>query len=75
MIGGPTQGVDPDRVSKWLADNVKDIELPVRFDLIAGGRSNLTYRSQTQPETPLPFADRLSAMSCLPRTTWPASTG
>jgi len=44
MIGGPTQGVDPDRVSKWLADNVKDIELPVRFDLIAGGRSNLTYK-------------------------------
>ena len=44
MIGEPIEGVDPDRVSKWLAANVRGIELPVRFELIAGGRSNLTYK-------------------------------
>ncbi|MGA2036680.1 MAG: phosphotransferase family protein [Acidimicrobiales bacterium] len=44
VIGGPAEGIDPDRVSDWLVANVRDIELPVRFELIAGGRSNLTYK-------------------------------
>jgi aminoglycoside phosphotransferase (APT) family kinase protein len=44
MTGEPTEGVDPERVSDWLVANVKGVELPVRFELIAGGRSNLTYK-------------------------------
>jgi len=38
------EGIDADRVSEWLASNVKGVELPLRFELIAGGRSNLTFR-------------------------------
>jgi aminoglycoside phosphotransferase (APT) family kinase protein len=42
--GGPTEGIDADRVGDWLVTNVKDVEQPIRFELIAGGRSNLTYK-------------------------------
>ncbi len=31
-------------MSRWFAANVKGAELPLQFELIAGGRSNLTYR-------------------------------
>lgn len=37
------QGIDTDRVSRWLETNVAGARAPFRFDLIAGGRSNLTY--------------------------------
>lgn len=39
----PIAGIEPDAVSRWLADNVEGFAGPARFDLIAGGRSNLTY--------------------------------
>jgi aminoglycoside phosphotransferase (APT) family kinase protein len=38
------QGIDVDRVSAWLATNIDGARAPFTFDLIAGGRSNLTYR-------------------------------
>lgn len=38
------QGIDVAKVSAWLASNVEGAEPPFRFELIAGGRSNLTYR-------------------------------
>lgn len=38
------RGIDEQSVSKWFAQNVADVELPLAFTLIAGGRSNLTYR-------------------------------
>jgi aminoglycoside phosphotransferase (APT) family kinase protein len=38
------QGIDVDKVSRWLQENVDDATAPFRFDLIAGGRSNLTFR-------------------------------
>lgn len=41
-MGGPT-GVEVGRVTPWLVDAV-GLEAPLTFDLIAGGRSNLTYR-------------------------------
>lgn len=41
---GRPEGIDPDRVSSWFADNIPGVSLPLRFELIAGGRSNLTYR-------------------------------
>ncbi len=40
--GDAVPGIDRDRVTRWLADRV-EIAVPLRFDLIEGGRSNLTY--------------------------------
>lgn len=37
-------GIDPDGVATWWADHVDGSDGPLRYDLIAGGRSNLTYR-------------------------------
>jgi aminoglycoside phosphotransferase (APT) family kinase protein len=37
------QGVDVPRVSEWLSGNIDGAVAPFRFDLIAGGRSNLTF--------------------------------
>ena len=37
------EGIDVERVERWFVENVADIEPPLRFALIAGGRSNLTY--------------------------------
>ena len=37
------QGIDHDRVSDWLAANIDGAVAPFRFDLIVGGRSNLTF--------------------------------
>ncbi|MDJ0771165.1 MAG: phosphotransferase family protein [Ilumatobacter sp.] len=36
--------IDHERVSGWLRDHVDRAEPPFSFDLIVGGRSNLTYR-------------------------------
>jgi aminoglycoside phosphotransferase (APT) family kinase protein len=38
------EGIDPERVSAWFADNVAGAVPPLTFTLIAGGRSNLTFR-------------------------------
>jgi len=46
---GPSTGVvgiDHDRVTAWFVDNVADVAPPLTFTLIAGGRSNLTFRVQ-----------------------------
>jgi len=40
----PITGIDGERVSAWLAEHIDGVEPPFRFELIAGGRSNLTYR-------------------------------
>ena len=37
-------GLDLDRVGEWLAANVEGVRAPFVAELIAGGRSNLTYR-------------------------------
>ena len=36
-------GIDRDRVSLWLAENIDGAAAPFEFALIAGGRSNLTF--------------------------------
>jgi aminoglycoside phosphotransferase (APT) family kinase protein len=36
-------GIDRDGVEGWFAEHVSGVELPLDFELIAGGRSNLTY--------------------------------
>jgi aminoglycoside phosphotransferase (APT) family kinase protein len=38
------RGIEETNVTKWFADNVPDVAPPLEFHLIAGGRSNLTYR-------------------------------
>ena len=37
------QGIDQERVSAWLSANIDGAVAPFRFDLIVGGRSNLTF--------------------------------
>jgi aminoglycoside phosphotransferase (APT) family kinase protein len=37
-------GIDVRRVTAWLDRNVEDVHGPYAFDLITGGRSNLTFR-------------------------------
>jgi aminoglycoside phosphotransferase (APT) family kinase protein len=41
---GDVEGIDSVRVSSWLGATVPDLQPPFTFTLIAGGRSNLTYR-------------------------------
>jgi aminoglycoside phosphotransferase (APT) family kinase protein len=38
------EGIDEARVGAWFDANVADAKPPLAFELIAGGRSNLTYR-------------------------------
>jgi aminoglycoside phosphotransferase (APT) family kinase protein len=40
----PPEGIDAERVGAWLAGHVTGATLPFRYDLITGGRSNLTFR-------------------------------
>lgn len=36
-------GIDSPRVSAWFQEHVPGVALPLRFNLVAGGRSNLTF--------------------------------
>ena len=36
--------IHEERVSRWLEDNIDGLVGPFTFDMIAGGRSNITYR-------------------------------
>jgi aminoglycoside phosphotransferase (APT) family kinase protein len=42
--GGEVQGIRAQPVARFLQDRVPDAKGPFRFELISGGRSNLTYR-------------------------------
>jgi aminoglycoside phosphotransferase (APT) family kinase protein len=42
-MGNDVIGINADNVTTWMADNVGAVG-PLTFELIAGGRSNLTYR-------------------------------
>ena len=41
---GTEDGIDVGAVTAWLAERVPGVQPPLSFSLIAGGRSNLTYR-------------------------------
>ena len=41
--GRTPEGIDADGVTAWFAGHVPAAAPPLRFDLIAGGHSNLTY--------------------------------
>ena len=42
--GPAPAGIDRETVTRWLAGHVDGLVAPVEFELISGGRSNLTYR-------------------------------
>src|SRR5215212_6468264 len=42
-IPGDPTGIDRQRVTSWLSEHIDGVA-PFEFELIAGGRSNLTYR-------------------------------
>ena len=44
MRNATVDGIDIPRVTEWLQDAVPGFAAPLEFELIAGGRSNLTYR-------------------------------
>jgi aminoglycoside phosphotransferase (APT) family kinase protein len=37
-------GIDPKPLEAWFGENVAGVDFPLRFERIAGGHSNLTYR-------------------------------
>ena len=45
------QGVDVAKVTSWFTEHVDGVKPPLHFDLIAGGRSNLTFKV-TDTESP-----------------------
>ena len=44
FVSDPVEGIRADNVTKWFLDHVPDVTVPLTFTLIAGGRSNLTFR-------------------------------
>jgi aminoglycoside phosphotransferase (APT) family kinase protein len=44
IAGATVEGIDLGPVTSWLSANVAGAVAPFSFELIAGGRSNLTYR-------------------------------
>jgi aminoglycoside phosphotransferase (APT) family kinase protein len=42
--GGVPDGIDRGPLEAWFGERVAGVELPLRFERIAGGHSNLTYR-------------------------------
>lgn len=44
MSGEVPPGIDAAAVTRFFEDRVPHVGLPLRFELISGGRSNLTYR-------------------------------
>ena len=43
-VSDTPDGIDSVTVTRWLVDNIAGAVAPFQFDLIAGGRSNLTFR-------------------------------
>jgi aminoglycoside phosphotransferase (APT) family kinase protein len=43
-VSDAPEGIHADNVTKWFTAHVPEIATPLTFTLIAGGRSNLTYR-------------------------------
>jgi aminoglycoside phosphotransferase (APT) family kinase protein len=44
MAEQATEGIDAPAVETWFAEHADGVELPLQFERIAGGRSNLTFR-------------------------------
>jgi aminoglycoside phosphotransferase (APT) family kinase protein len=44
LVSGAPQGIDQASVTEWIVEHVPAVAPPLTFTLIAGGRSNLTFR-------------------------------
>jgi aminoglycoside phosphotransferase (APT) family kinase protein len=44
MMHKDIDGIHNERVSDWFSHNITGVELPLTYELIAGGHSNLTYK-------------------------------
>ncbi|MGZ0214775.1 MAG: phosphotransferase family protein [Acidimicrobiales bacterium] len=44
MMHEDIDGIQNERVSDWFSQNIAGVELPLTYELIAGGHSNLTYK-------------------------------
>ncbi|MCP3853856.1 MAG: phosphotransferase family protein [Actinomycetia bacterium] len=44
VVGTPPAGIEGGPVARWLSAEVDGAVPPFRFDMVSGGRSNLTYR-------------------------------
>ena len=42
-MGDVPDGIDADGVTEWMRGHVPSVAPPLRFEVVAGGRSNLTY--------------------------------
>jgi aminoglycoside phosphotransferase (APT) family kinase protein len=47
-VDAAVEGIDVPAVTRWFVANVSGVTPPLRFELIAGGRSNLTYRVEDE---------------------------
>ena len=56
------QGIAADRVTNWMSQHIDDLAVPLSFELIAGGHSNLTYSVKDQKGVPLCCGVRRWAM-------------
>jgi aminoglycoside phosphotransferase (APT) family kinase protein len=41
-------GIDESKVNVWFSENVKDVVLPLKYSVVAGGHSNLTFKCEDQ---------------------------
>jgi len=44
MMHKDIDGIQNEQVSNWFSQNIAGMELPLSYELIAGGHSNLTYK-------------------------------
>ena len=59
----PIEGVDADKVTRWFEQHVPGTTPPLAFELIAGGRSNLTFKVTDSSEPANTFALRRPPVS------------
>ncbi len=70
------EGIHEAEVTDWMVAHLPEISTPLTFTLIAGGRSNLTFRVEDADGTGLGPAPATAApRAARPHTTCPASTG
>lgn len=44
MMESTVPGIEAERMTAWFTEHIEGVTPPLRFQLIAGGRSNLTYK-------------------------------
>ena len=73
--GQALDGIDKGSLESWFEAAVPGTQIPLRFERIAGGRSNLTYEVRDAGGRGSRCAGRRSASDSAPLTTCRVSTG